>query len=154
MKPESIRRFDLFYLGSIALSLVGYLVSYDKIVAQMEAKTAAAGMQLGSGTVMVTIVLGTALNLLLWFLVSRKALSVGKWIIVLLFVVGLGSAVGLVGSPGLFSGTWTLLKTISALTLLLEAAAVYYLFRPDAQTWFAGKGSNDTAENPTPEPTE
>ena len=65
MKPESIRRLDMFYLGSIALSLVGYLISYDAMVRQMEAKTAAAGVQLGSGTFIAANALGAAENLLL-----------------------------------------------------------------------------------------
>lgn len=146
MKPESIRRFDLFYLGSIALSLVGSLVSYNSMVAQMEARTAAAGMQLGSGVVIGTVALSVAISLLLWFLVSRKAIVIAKWIIVLFFVLGLISTLGVAGSPGLLSGEWTLLKTISAVVLLLEAGAVYYLFQPDAKAWFAGTPSDDGAD--------
>jgi hypothetical protein len=138
MRPESIRRFDMFYLGSIALSVVGYLVSYNAMVSQMEARTAAAGMQLGSGVVIGTIVLSTAISLLLWYLASRKGIDIAKWIIVLFFVLGLLSSLGIAGSPGLLSGNWTLLRTLSALVLLLEAAAVYYLFQPDAKAWFAG----------------
>jgi hypothetical protein len=137
MKPQSIRRFDLFYLGSIVLSIVGYVISYDAMVAQMEARTAAAGVPLGSGTVIATIVVGLAVDLLLWFLVSRKGLALAKWIIVALFLLALLSTLGLFGVPGLFSGAWTLLKTISALTLLAEAAAVFCLFQPDAKAWFA-----------------
>jgi len=141
MKPQSIRRFDLFYLGSIAFSLIGYVVSYDAMVAQMAARTAAAGVRLGAGTVMATIVVSLAVELLLWFLVSRKAVAVAKWIIVLLLLFGLASTVGLLGVPGLFSGTWTILKTVSLLALLTEAAAVFYLFQPDANAWFAHKGA-------------
>jgi hypothetical protein len=137
MRPESIRRFDMFYLGSIALSVVGDFISYDAMVGQMEARTAAAGMQLGSGAVIATMAVGIAISLLLWFLVSRKASALAKWIIVLIFAVGLLSAVG-AWAPGLFSGAWTLPKTISALMLLLEAAAVYFLFRPDTKAWFGG----------------
>jgi hypothetical protein len=146
MKPESIRRFDLFYLGSVALSLVGSLLSYSAMVAQMEARTAAAGVQLGSGMVIGTVVLSIAISLLLWFLVSRKAVAIAKWIIVLFFVLGLISTIGVAGSPGLFSGDWTLLKTISAVVLLLEAGAVYYLFQPDAKAWFAGAPGEDAID--------
>jgi hypothetical protein len=138
MKPQSIRRFDFFYLVYIALSLAGSAISYGPMVAEMRRRTAAAGMELGSGTVIATIVIGTAVSLLLWFLVSRKAVAVAKWIIVLFFALGILSAGGLLGTPGLFSGSWTLLKTISAASLLVEAAAVFYLFQPDAQAWFAG----------------
>lgn len=144
MKPTSIRRFDLFYLGSTALSLVGYLLSYKTMVAQMEAKTAAAGMQLGPGTVVATMVISLGISLLLWFLVSRKGSAISKWIIVLLFVLGLLSAFGLFGTPSMFAGGWTMLKTVSTLVLLTEAVAVYYLFQPDAKIWLAG-GANGGA---------
>lgn len=144
MKPESIRRFDMSYLGSIVLSVVGYFMSYDAMVGQMEARTAAAGMELGSGAVIATMAVGTAISLLLWFFVSRKASAIAKWIIVLIFVVGLLSAVG-VWAPGLFSGPWTGLKTVSAVMVLLEAAAVYFLFRPDAKTWFDAPAADDPA---------
>jgi hypothetical protein len=110
----------------------------------MEARTAAAGMELGAGAVIATMAVGTAISLLLWFFVSRKASAIAKWIIVLIFVVGLLSAVG-VWAPGLFSGPWTGLKTVSAVMVLLEAAAVYFLFRPDAKTWFDGPAADDPA---------
>ena len=133
MKPQSIRRFDLFYLGSIVLSVVAYLMSYDSLVASMAGRTAAVGITLGSGTVIATIAISIALSLLLWFLVSQKRLVAAKWVIVVLFLLGL------LGIPGLFSGGWTILKTLSALDLLLEAAAVYCLFQPDAKAWFASR---------------
>jgi hypothetical protein len=144
MKPQSIRRFDLFYLASIALSAVAYVMSYDALVASMEARTAAAGFRLGSGTVLATIVIGIGIGLVLWFLVSRMRSVVAKWFVVALFVLSL------LGLPGLLSGGWTVLKTISALKLLLEAVAVYYLFQPDAKAWL---GSRDAvAVNAPDEP--
>ena len=36
MKPASIRRFDLFFLGSLALSLVDYLIERSAVVASMD----------------------------------------------------------------------------------------------------------------------
>ena len=144
MRPESIRRFDMLYLGSIVLSVVGYFMSYDAMVGQMKAQTVAAGIELGSGVVIATMAVGIAISLLLWFLVSRKASTIAKWIVVLFFVVGLLSAAG-VWTPSLFSGAWTLLKTVSALVLLLEAAAVYFLFQPDAKAWFSGPAVDEPA---------
>jgi hypothetical protein len=131
MKPTSIRRFDFLYLASIALSVVTYFLSYDPMVESMQARTAAAGVQLGGGTVIVVMVLSIGVSLLLWWLASQRRAVVAKWIIVLFFVLGL------TGIPGLIAGGWTLLKTLSALNLLLEAAAVFYLFQPDAKAWFA-----------------
>jgi len=152
MKPTSIRRFDSLYLANIVLSLVGSFLSYGAMVSEIEMRTAAAGLQLGSGTVIATIALGTAISLLLWFLVSRKALGFAKWIIVILFLVALASAFGLFGTPSLISGAWTSVKAISAVMLLLQAAAVFYLFQPDAKAWFAKRtatavdGSNPSVD--------
>jgi len=131
MKPASIRRFDLLYLASIALSLVAYLLSFDTLVTNTEARTAATGVHLGAGTVIATMVISLGLSLLFWFLASPRRMAVGKWLIVLFFLLGL------TGIPGLLAGGWTVLKTLSALNLLLEAGAIYYLFQPDAKAWFA-----------------
>ena len=132
MKPTSIRRFDLLYLASVALSLVAYLLSYDSLLASVEQRTASTGVHLGVGTVIVTMIVSIGLSLLFWFLVSRR-MALGKWLIVLFFLFGL------TGIPGLISGGWTVLKALSAFNLLLEAAAIFYLFQPDAKAWFAGR---------------
>ena len=36
MRPESIRRFDLFYLAALALGALGFVLNYDAAVAQVE----------------------------------------------------------------------------------------------------------------------
>ena len=41
MKPGSIRKFDWLYLGSIAVSLLGFVFNYDTIAAQTNAELAA-----------------------------------------------------------------------------------------------------------------
>lgn len=135
MKPPSIRRFDLLYLASVALSIAAYALSYDSLVANVELRTAAAGIQLGSGTVLATIAFSIGLGLLLWFLASQRKMAVAKWIIVALFILGL------TGIPGLATGGWSVLKTLSAFGLLLQAGAIYYLFQPDAKAWFAGRNA-------------
>lgn len=146
MKPASIRRFDLFYLASIALSIVTYVLSYDTMLASVQARTASAGVHLGAGTVVATMVISIGISLLLWFLVSRSRMAVAKWIIVLFFVLGL------TGIPGLISGAWTLLKTLSALNILLEAAAIYYLFQPDAKAWLAERHAAPASATETDSP--
>jgi len=130
MKPPSIRRFDLLYLASIAFSVVAYLLSYDTLVKNVQARTAATGLHLGAGTVVITIVVSIGLSLLFWFLVSRR-ISLGKWLIVVFFLLGL------TGIRGLTAGAWDVLKTLSAINLLLEAGAIFYLFQADAKAWFA-----------------
>ena len=45
MKPGSIRKFDWLYLGSIAVSLLGFVFNYDTIAAQTNAELAAQGVE-------------------------------------------------------------------------------------------------------------
>jgi hypothetical protein len=139
MRPVSIRRFDLFYLASLALQVIAFVVNYDALVASVEARTAAAGMQMGAGLAIGSFAVGMAISLLLWFLVSRKRLAIAKWLVVLLFVISL------FGVPGLVSGEWTVPKVLSLVADAAMAAAVFYLFRADTRAWLAGEASADTA---------
>jgi hypothetical protein len=98
---------------------------------------------MGSGVVFASIALGIAITLLLWYLVARRASSIAKWIVVLLFLFSLLTSLG-VGSGGISAS-----EAVSLVALLLQAAAVYFLFRPDAKAWFAG---TPAAPGPTEAP--
>jgi hypothetical protein len=137
MKPESIRRFDLFFLASLALLAVGFFISFDATVASIQAQTAAKGLQVGSGFVVGLFVVVLAINLLLWFLVSRKGITIAKWLIVLLVLIDL------IGIPSLISGDLTAPKMISLLRIALETVAIAFLFKADAKAWFAGSSADD-----------
>lgn len=140
MRPESIRRFDLLYLAWLALSTLGFILSYDAVVARVEAESAGAGMALGAGFAVGTFAFIFALHLLLWFLVSRKRVAIAKWVIALLFVIDLFDL------PGLVSDEMTLLGIIPLLALLLRAVALFYLFQPETSTWLAGDRDAEPAE--------
>jgi hypothetical protein len=139
MRPESIRKFDLFYLASIALSVLGFFLSYDAVVADVEAQSAAAGLQMGSGMAIGSFVFGLVLYLLLWFLVSHRRVAIARWLIVLLFLVNLISA------PALFAGGFTLVKAVAVLSLVLSAVAIYYLFQPQTKAWLTGEAPSERA---------
>ncbi len=136
MRPASIRKFDLFYLGSLALGVVNFFFGFDMMKAQAAAQLAAnpslAGLD--AGTIMiVSFVIGLAINLGLWALISRLRIELVKWILVL-FVLW-----GLVSLPALVSNGITLIVALSLLTYALQIAAIVYLFKPDAKAWFAEK---------------
>ena len=44
MQPKSIKRFDLFYLGSLAVYAIGYFLGFDAQVEAQREKLAAAGL--------------------------------------------------------------------------------------------------------------
>ena len=132
MKPESIRKFDMFYLVSLAISALAFFLGYDAIVAQFGAEGAARGFDFGPSIAIGAFAISMVISLLLWWLASPKRISIAKWIIVLLFVLGL------VGLPGTFADGLTTLEIVGLLATIAQAAAIWYLFRPDAKAWFAG----------------
>src|SRR5687768_8507476 len=99
MQPESIRKFTLFYLGSLVVSLIAAFVGWNVLTAQLEAQSAATGLAVGTGTVIAGIVLNIAITLLLWYLVARKGFAIAKWIVVLLFLFTLVTSIS-----GIFAG--------------------------------------------------
>ncbi len=140
MRPESIRRFDLFYLGSIAISILVMAFGYDATLEQARSVTVGSGLEPGPGLVIGSFVFGLLISLLLWYLVSRKGFAVAKWIIILLFLYGI------FGVPGAFANGLSTLETLSLVGVALQAVSIWYLFQPDAKAWFAGeRGEADEA---------
>lgn len=137
MKPASIKKFDLFYLGSIAVGAIGFAIGYDTLVEQTNAQLAAEGIEgLGAGAVIASLLLGIAINLALWFLVSVLRIEFVKWIVVLLTAWGVLSLALALGD-GLQA---TMISGIIA--TILSVIAVWFLFQPDAKAWFAQKREN------------
>jgi hypothetical protein len=145
MKPESIRRYDMFYLGSLALLVLGFVISFDAAVASIQGQTAAKGVQVGAGFTISIFALVLVIDLLLWFLISRKRMALAKWLLVLLVIIDI------YGVPALFSGALTLPKMISLLRIVLEAVAVAFLFTADAKAWFT-RGPAEEPGDPDPAP--
>jgi len=136
MKPASIKKFDMLYLGSIVVGLIGFAVNYGAIADQANAQLAAAGAEgMGSGIMIGGLLLGVAISLALWFLVSVARIELVKWILavftawsVLSLLRGAGSE--LTGSLNLVFGV---------IGTVLNVAAIWFLFQPDAKAWFAEK---------------
>lgn len=137
MQPSSIRRFTLFYFASFLVTLAATAANYQGLLATAEAQ---AGARMGLGVLVAGTVMWAAILLLLWYLVARKGFAIAKWILVLLFLFNV------VMASDAFAGGLTLIEGIVLLSLVLQAAAVFYLFQPDAKAWFAGERA---AESPT-----
>lgn len=137
MRPDSIRKFDMLWLGALALGIVAFLLSYGTLKAQVDAQLAASGMTSGAGGAALIggFVFGIVISLALWFLVSRLRLEFVKWILILLLIWGL------VNLPAIFADGFTLIDVLSLIGTAMQAAAIYFLFRPDAKAWFAAKGN-------------
>lgn len=124
MKPVSVKKFDILYLGSVALGLIALALDFDNVVGGMSESLAAVSM-------FFLVVISAAL----WFLVSVLRIEAVKWIIALFMAYSVYSfALG-------FSPEIDLRLVLEILSTVMTLAAIYYLFRPDAKAWFSEKRS-------------
>lgn len=137
MRPQSIRYFDLAYLGSIAISVLGFALNYESFFAQVQNEMAQSGLEVGHGFAIGTFAFGTAISLALWFLISILRVEIVKWVVIFFFVIGL------FGLPAAASQAMSVNGMIGIVSMVLQAVAIYFLFRPDAKAWFAEKKGGD-----------
>lgn len=128
MRPASITMFERLFLGALAVGFVNFILNYDTVVAQVEAQPGLSAIG-GTPFIIGTLIIGNAINLLLWFFIARRASNVARWILVVLTGFGLLSLFSLPEVE-----TWQ--AVMSVVILALQVAALYFLFRPDAKAWF------------------
>jgi hypothetical protein len=108
------------------------LLNYDTQLGAISIQLGEAGMQDYASTVMfATLGIGLAVNLLLWFLVSRLRIGWVKWILIAFL------AYSLLSIPAALSRPDMNVSLTGLVNVLLKAIAVWFLFRPDAKEWFA-----------------
>ena len=134
MRPDSIRKFEMLWFTAIVLGLINFVLGFATLKAQAEAELAGTALTFSPSILIAGIAVGTAINVALWFLVAHKAIGIVKWVILILFVWGLISA------PAMFVDGLQTIDVIAIVAMLLQAAAIFFLFRPDATAWFASKG--------------
>lgn len=140
LRPISIIQFERCYLGSLVLGFLTLAFSWNAQMAMLQRNPATAQMAGGVlyGSLLTGLVLGAVVTLVLWYFAARRASVVAKWIIVVFFAIGLLSLLNTLSKgmvpPGL-GGVLTITNVV------LQAVAVYLLFRPDAKAWFDGRRS-------------
>ena len=127
MKPQSIKLFDYFYLGSIFLGFLAFVSAYGSIAST-------------SAILLTANLVSVAIGLLLWYLVSRRRSTIAKWIIVVLFLLSLISV------GGYFAGSMPLYEIYGLLSLVAHAVAVGLLFRGDAIRWLESDPAEDAPD--------
>lgn len=132
MKPATIRRFDLFYLAWVVLTIVDFFLQRDAYVAQVDAAATNGGIVLGSSFVTIVFVIWLLVMLLLWWLVSARRSAIAKWVIVVLVLLSV------FGVPNLFRHALTATAIVEVIMLLVSVAAAYSLFGAEARAWFTG----------------
>ncbi|MBX7494697.1 hypothetical protein K3172_02365 [Qipengyuania sp. 6B39] len=140
MKPDSIRKFDWLYWASVIVGLLGLLLSWDMLTEMTAAELASSGVSADAGDFAMATILGgaafgLALNAALWFLISVLRIEVVKWVLVAMLAWTLFTFPAGIEMAGGFS----LMQVPGVIGTALLAAAIFFLFRPDAKAWFAEK---------------
>ena len=135
MRPTSIVNFERIVILQIVLGLISSYLVWDQMSAQVGQTGVSPGTVMGVQAVMIVLYL-----LLVWF-ISRHGSPVAKWIYVVL--AGLGLIAGVTGIGQTFA-LGTIAGVLSLLQIVLTAASIWLLFRPDAKAWFAEGRGGDT----------
>lgn len=133
MRPGSIRKFDWLFLGSLALSVLAFVLNYDAIVAQVDRELVASGIEAGAGLAEKSLIFSVIVNLALWFLVSRLRIGFVRWLLIVFF------AIGAIGIPAALAQLPALHAVVNLLVFVMQLGAFWFLFQPDARAWFAAR---------------
>lgn len=125
MRPKSIVSFERLYLLAIAIEVVRFALEWPRLL-----HATASDQWVRVASIVV--------SLLLVLLASRRRRRIAGLVLAALFVIGL-PMIAAIFQPGT-----DLLSSVSiGLQVLLQAAALALLFRPDSRAWFAGRGPGD-----------
>ena len=135
MKPAAIKKFDMLYLGSLAVSVLSVALVFDTMVQISNDQLAAQGLEpMGGGILIAGLAFWVIIALALWFLVSKLRIEFVKYLLALFAVYSVFTmAVGGAGEGPMLN---LILGWISS---VMSLAAVYFLFTAEAKAWFAEK---------------
>lgn len=131
MRPDSIIRFEQFYLASTGLTIVLQLLNFAGLIGPETLKAGETGLML------TFVAISYALAFVLWYLIARRASNVAKWVFVVITVLGL---IGTVPTVLLLLSTDRAYAMLFLLVTLLNLIAMVFLFRRDAVEWLRSRG--------------
>ena len=134
MRPASIVTFERVVLFMLVIGFASAVLGWDALVAESERR----GM--GEGALIAVYAATVAITLLLLWLIARRRNNIARWIYVVMSVAGL--AVSFANSGNISRMPVPELLTQAA-QWLLTIVSIWLLFRPDAQSWFAGHRDGD-----------
>lgn len=120
MRPRSVAIFEALYLLTILISVVQSSLGWHQVTA------------IASPALVIAVqVITMAILLALVLLVSRRRQNWARWVLVVLFVIGLPALAKIVMSGQLPGSLWiTIVQTV------LQLVALFMLFTPPSQAWF------------------
>lgn len=134
MRPKSIVYYEYAYLGSVLFGIAVTAMTWTANNATPEVEQIRG--VLGASFLPILYVFIYTLSLVLWYFTARVPNTVAKWIVAgwfALSLIGFALAIGAGNFPNDLPGV------LAAGALVLNAIAVWMLFRPDARAWFGEK---------------
>ena len=119
--PKHIQYFEWIWLGSLAIGIVIAALSYSATVPP--------GMEIFAGFIQLFVF---GIMLLLILLISRKRNKFAKWVLVLLF--SLGIVIYIPQLAMLFDLGFV--GVLSSLQVLAQCVGIYFLFTQESRDWF------------------
>ena len=136
MRPPSIVLFERVYLISIALSIVSSVLFFLHPPAiAFPPGTPPAVAQMMRFLPVFSIAAALVIAFLFLYFIGRRGSDVARWIFIVFFALGLAGFVRQFGSHQPIVMPLAL-RAVGWLHLLLQAACVWLLLRPDAKSWF------------------
>lgn len=130
-RPQSIVNFERCYLGAVLLGFIATALNWKHMQAKVAVQQTEA--MIGAWYMPTILAISLLINLLLWYFAARRGSKVAKWIVVVFFVLAcFGTAMNIARhnyAPGIAG-------VVSVAVFVLNAIAVWLLFRPDAKAWF------------------
>ena len=137
MRPQSIIRFEQFYLGGTAITIVVQVLNMLRLFGPIRTE------ELAFATLLIILAIGYGLAFLFWYLIARRASNIAKWVLVILTVLGLFGNVPLMIAQPQTEFAYT---AVMALILVLQLIAMVYLFRRDAVEWLRSRGQHGVVD--------
>lgn len=142
MRPQSIVRFEQAYLASVVVGLINLFVGWNTKVATMQRDPRFAGsaemFETGKTMMIGVAAAGLIVSLLLWYFAARRGSEIAKWILVVFLLF---SAFGMASSLVQMATVGTVSVALTVFAFILNAYAVWMLFKPDAVTWMRGESA-------------
>lgn len=134
-RPSSIKNFERSFWASVLIGIVSFALHWSTVGDTLESDPALSS-SVDAAMIAVGIVVGIsfAISLLLWYLISRRASNVAKWIYVAVMGFGIISTLASLSDPMSPKG---IALAISLASNAITALSIFYLFRPDSRAWFA-----------------
>lgn len=136
-RPTAIRIFDSLYLGSIALSAANLVRDWDAHLLGAQDELAGTGL---SPEILLAFSMAffLGLSLILWLMVGHLRIGFVRYVLIGLLIWEAlpvwRTLQGGIGSSDI----------VVFVSLILQAIAIAFTFRGDAQLWFRGFGGDGT----------